>query len=121
MECTICKDLWRVSVKLITTLKYFFHKDFIKQNYDKHFFYTREILIYLFIILSFLPSFRETQMVFKVLLGFIIGGGINWFRETTLQAKYKAPFSEEDIIFGSYGGLTAGIIIDLGLTLLKLK
>ena len=121
MECTICKDLGRVVLKLFTTVKYFFHKDFIKENYYKHFGLTICIIFLLFIPLSFLESFRETQIVFKILFGGILGCAINWWREDTLQAKYNAPFSEEDVIFGTYGGILGGAIIDLGLTFLNLK
>ena len=105
----------------ITGFRYFFHKDFIEENYIKHFLYSVLIGILLLFPLCLLESFRETQLIFKIIFGGILLYAINWIREDNKRRKYKAPFSQLDINFGSYGGIISAILIQTILWLVEIK
>ena len=105
----------------ITGFRYFFHKDFIKENYYKHFLYSILIGFLLLSPLCLLESFRETQLIFKTILGGILLYAINWIREDNKRIKYKAPFSQLDVNFGSYGGIISAILIQTILWLAGIK
>jgi hypothetical protein len=105
----------------ITGFRYFFHKDFIEENYIKHFLYSVLIGILLLSPLCLLESFRETQLIFKIIFSGTLLYAINWIREDNKRRKYKAPFSQLDINFGSYGGIISAILIQTILWLVEIK
>lgn len=102
-------NLLKLLLFSVTTIKHFFTRDFLNENYYKHFFAS----IFLVFTLNRVFNFSGTPLLFELFVGYLIGYGINFAREW-YYAKFKeAKFSWEDIIFGGYGGIVGALILNL--------
>jgi hypothetical protein len=110
MEVTFWPGLRDGVIKFFSDMKFFFKKDFITQNYYKHFAYSIVLMIpCMWFMLNYM-HLADTPFAFQVFVSGFGAKAINWVREWYYGIKYKAPWSDEDINFGTYGGIIAGII-----------
>ncbi len=89
---------------LITDLRFFFHKDFIKENYYLHFFLS---VLISFGLVSFFREFMylaDTPLLFNLFIGGFALFCINGVREIIVETR-EVPFSWTDINFGFWGGV----------------
>lgn len=110
MECTICPMLRDGIVKFFSDMQFFFTKDFIKQNYHKHFLYSLVLTIPSIWFAYEYMYLRDTGIGFTIFLGGFGARAVNFAREWYYGIRYKAPWSWEDINFGTYGGIIGAII-----------
>lgn len=113
ISCPICIPVLKGILSYFTSLKLFFSKDFIKENYYKHFGYS--IVIGFFLILFFREFLYldTTPLYFNLFVGGFALFTINGLREGKLEDKYGAPFSWNDVFFGSYGGILGAYLCTL--------
>jgi hypothetical protein len=111
MKITIWPMLRDGIIKFFSDMKFFFSKDFIKENYHKHFGYSLVLTIPCLWFMITYMYLGDTPFGFQA---FVCGFGaraVNFVREWYYGKKYGAPMSWEDINFGTYGGLLAPIIL----------
>lgn len=102
--------------KFFSDMKFFFSKDFIKQNYHKHFGYSLVLTIpCMWFMLNYM-HLADTPFWFHIFIGGFGARGVNFCKEWHHGIKYKAPWSWEDINFGTYGGLLAPVILHYFMT-----
>lgn len=106
MKNTPFNNLLFQLIPVVTNLQYFLKKEFVTENFYKHFFASMVILFLGIRIFDL----RGLPLPFILFLGYLGGYIINFSREWYL-AKFKGtPFSSTDIIFGGYGGLVGTLI-----------
>ena len=110
MEVTIWPMLRDGIVKFFTDMKFFFTKDFIKENYCKHFLYSLVLTIPSIWFAYEYMYLKDTGIGFTIFLGGFGARAVNFCKEWYHGIKYKAPWSWEDINFGTYGGIIGAII-----------
>ena len=111
MEITIWPMLRDGIKKFFSDMKFFFSKDFIKENYHKHFGYSLVLTIpCMWFMLNYM-HLADTPFWFHIFIGGFGARGVNFCKEWYHGIKYKAPWSWEDINFGTYGGLLAPVIL----------
>lgn len=110
MEVTFWPGLRDGIIKFFTDMKFFFTKDFVKQNYHKHFLYSLVLTIPCILLMLKFMHLADTPILFQVFVGGFGAKAVNWVREWFYGVKYKAPWSEEDINFGTYGGIIGASI-----------
>ena len=94
----------------ITSVQYFFTKDFIKERYYLHLLVSL-VLTFISMRLLFLYfSLGDTPTAFIIFIGWFGAYLVNWVREWYYAKYHEAPFSFTDIIFGGYGGILGSII-----------
>lgn len=111
MEITIWPMLRDGVIKFFSDMKFFFTKDFIKENYYKHFIYSLILVIPCIWFAYEFMYLKDTPTWFHVFLGGFGARAVNFVREWYYGVKYKAPWSWEDINFGTYGGILGTIIV----------
>lgn len=110
MEVTFWPMLRDGIIKFFSDMKFFFTKDFIKQNYYKHFLYSLVLTIPSIWFMYEYMHLKDTGIGFTIFVSAFGAKAVNWVREWYYGIKYKAPWSDEDINFGTYGGIIGGII-----------
>jgi hypothetical protein len=110
MKVTIWPMLRNGIVKFFSDMKFFFTGDFIKQNYYKHFLYSLILAIPIVWFAFEYMELKDTGIGFTIFLGGFITRTINWLREWYYGSFHEAPWSNEDINFGTYGGIIGTII-----------
>jgi len=106
------ENLLRGILKFVTDLQYIFHKDFIKENYYKHFGYSLPLTFVCICIGLWLFDLQDTGALPTILGGF--GAfAFNGIRESILEEEYDAPFSWTDINIGGRGGTLGGFLASL--------
>jgi hypothetical protein len=111
MKITIWPMLRDGSIKFFSDMKFFFSKDFINENYYKHFGYSLVLTIpCLWIMLNYM-HLADTPFAFHIFVCGFGARGVNFLKEWFHGKKYGAPWSWEDINFGTYGGLLAPVIL----------
>lgn len=110
MECPICPVIWNNIKKYIFDIRKFISKDFIKQNYYKHFLYS--LVLTFFSMWFLLPhaDLVDTGLAFQLFIGGFGAYGVNFAREWYYTNKYNAPFDFTDLNFGSYGGIIGALL-----------
>lgn len=109
MKDTPFNNMLKSLLFAVTTARHFFTRDFLNENYYKHFFLSIGIVY----IINRLIDLTDTPIWFELFVGYLIGYGINFAREW-YYAKFKeAKFSWEDIIFGGHGGIVGALILNL--------
>jgi len=106
MKNTPFNNLLLQLTPVITNLNFFFKKEFITENFYKHF------LLSILILFTGIRVFdlKGLPTAFILCVGYLAGYAINFTREWYL-AKFKGnPFSFSDVIFGGYGGLIGTLI-----------
>lgn len=104
------KNILSGIVKLVTDLQYFFHKDFIKENYYKHFGVSLPIA-FLGMVLGILYfDLDDVGLFFQLFMGWFALFAVNGIREAILHYKFGAPFSWTDVRFGGYGGIVGAYL-----------
>jgi hypothetical protein len=110
MECPICPILWNNIKNYVSSLKYFFTKDFITENYYKHFLYSLVLTFFSIWFLLQHAHLADTGMPFQLFIGGFGAYAVNFVREW-YYAKFKgAPWSFIDLNFGSYGGIIGALL-----------
>jgi uncharacterized membrane protein len=109
MKDTPFNNMLKLLFFAVTTVKYFFKKEFIKENYYKHFFLSIGIVY----VINRLIDLTDTNLWFELIVGYGIGYGINFAREWFYAEFKEAKFSCEDVVFGGYGGLIGALILNL--------
>lgn len=110
IECPICPVLVEGVKKYITDLQFFFKKQFILNNYHKHFFISLALTIPSMFILDTLFNLKDTGIFFHLFVGGFGGYFVNGVREWFYGRKYNAPWDQTDIHMGSYGGVIGALI-----------
>jgi hypothetical protein len=110
MGATILPILKNGIIKFFTDIKFFFTKDFIKENYHKHFLYSLVLTIPSIWFMYEYMQLKDTGIGFTIFIGGFGSRGVNFVREWYYGMKYKASWSWEDINFGTYGGIIGAII-----------
>ena len=110
MEITIWPMLRDGIIKFFTDMKFFLTKDFIKQNYHKHFLYSLVLTIPCILLMLNFMHLADTPILFQVFVGGFGARGVNFLKEWFHGKKYGAPWSWEDINFGTYGGILGASI-----------
>ena len=110
MEVTIWPMLRDGIVKFFTDMKFFLTEDFIKQNYYKHFLYSLVLTIPSIWFANEYMHLKDTGIGFTIFVSAFGARAVNFVREWVYGIRYKAPWSWEDINFGTYGGIIGGII-----------
>lgn len=108
ITCPACKPVGKMILSFFTDIKYFFSKDFIKENYYLHF-----ITSFVIIDKIIFPIFQHydlesTSMFFKIFISTFGAYFLNTCREI-YKVKNGAPYSISDVNFGAYGGLVASL------------
>jgi hypothetical protein len=109
MKNTPFNNLLKLLLFSITTARHFLTKDFLNENYYKHFFAS----IVIAFLVQFSLDFSGVVIWFQLFVGYLIGYGVNFSREWYYSKYKKAPFSFQDIIFGGYGGIIGSLILIL--------
>lgn len=91
---------------VITNLKYFFHKDFIKENYISHFGVSLVLTFLSIHLLTMYCYLGITPILFQLVIGYLGAYIVNYLREFYYNKIKGYPFSYIDVIFGGYGGFT---------------
>lgn len=112
MESTFFPMLRDGIIKFFSDLKFFFKKDFIKQNYYKHFVYSLMLTVFCIWFMLNYMHLADTPNWFHIFIGGLGARIVNFAREWYYGIKVKALLSWEDINFGTYGGILAAIILD---------
>jgi hypothetical protein len=113
MEVTFWPMLRDGIIKFFSDMKFFFTKDFIKQNYYKHFLYSLVLTIPSIWFMYEYMHLKDTGIGFTIFVAGFGAKAVNFLREWYYGIRYKAPWSDEDINFGTYGGIIGGIIATL--------
>ena len=114
----VYKDVLNGIIYYFTSVKFFFKKEFITQLYWKHFTYSLGLaLIPMFILINYF-HLGDTPILFQWFVGALSCWVVNWVRENIKEAKaikegWVYPYDFLDIIYGSYGGIIATLIIIL--------
>lgn len=110
MKDTPFNNMLKLLIFAVTTVRHFFTKDFLNENYYKHFF----ISIGTVYVINRLIDLTDTPLWFELFVGYLIGYMINFTREWYYAKKSKEiKFSFEDIVFGGYGGIVGALIVNL--------
>lgn len=104
------QSLLKNLLPVITNIRYFFTKDFIKENYYKHFLYSLGIIFPIIHLLIEYCYLGTTPVGFILFIGYLIMYTLNFLREWYYGKKYKTKWSFKDIIFGGYGGIIGTIL-----------
>lgn len=110
IECTICPILWNNLKNYLTDTTKIFGKDFVKQNYHKHLFYSLVLTIPSIIFLMHYANLADTGLLFQTFVGGFGAYGVNFVREWYYGIKYKAPWDWTDLNMGSYGGIIGALV-----------
>lgn len=89
-------------------------KNFIEENYYKHFFYTILIVfIPLFLLLQFTNFYHHTPEFLYPFIGYMVGYTVNHLKEGRDLIKFKSPWDWNDVYAGAFGGCVAGLLNNL--------
>lgn len=110
MECLICPVIWENIKKYLTDTTKFFTKDFITQQYHKHFLYSLVLTFFSVWFLLLNADLADTGIFFQLFVGGFGAWVVNFLRERYYTKKYNAPFDFTDINFGSYGGIIGALL-----------
>lgn len=113
ISCPICIPVVKGILNYFVSLKFLFSKDFIKENYYKHFGYSVLISFFLILFLREFCYLNTTPLLFNLFIGGFTLFIINGVRESKLEDKYGAPFSWNDIFFGAHGGVLGAYLCTL--------
>lgn len=110
IEYPICPVLFKGVKRYITDVQHFFGKQFVLNNYHKHFFISLALTIPSMFILDRLFDLQDTGTFFHLFVGGFGGYFVNGVKEWFYSRKYNAPWDQTDIHMGSYGGVIGALI-----------
>lgn len=114
ITCPSCSKVFNRIKKFLTTSKYFFHKDFIKERYYLHFFTTPFAQAPITFVIYNYTNITETNIFFQIFINCLIGFFGNLFREIYLTDDEKGvKYSSEDVNFGAYSGIITTLISNI--------
>lgn len=96
----------------ITDLRFFFHKDFFKENYYLHFILSVLISFGIVLFAREYMYLVDTALWFQLFIGGFAAFFINGVREIVVETR-EVPFSWTDINFGTYGGIVGAFLVTL--------
>ena len=89
MEVTFWPMLRDGIIKFFSDMKFFFTKDFIKQNYYKHFLYSLVLTIPSIWFMYEYMHLKDTGIGFTIFVAGFGAKAVNWVREWYYGIKYK--------------------------------
>jgi hypothetical protein len=112
IDFSALKGLWDTLTPVVTSIPKVFSKNFFKERFHLHFLITFVIVLAAIRLLFLYCYLGDTPIWFHIIIGYMIGYGINFVREG-YYFKKGAPWSQLDVYAGAYGGTLATILYNL--------